>query len=40
MTTAGDPTADSLLEFQRLAGENFQVKDLFYFKGLKLILEK
>jgi len=40
ITTAGDPTADSLLEFNRLVGENFQVKDLFYFKGLKLILEK
>lgn len=39
-TTAGDPTADSLLEFRRLVEENFQVKDLFYFKGLKLILEK
>jgi hypothetical protein len=40
ITTAGDPTADSLQEFNRLVGESFQIKDLFYFNGLKLILEK
>jgi hypothetical protein len=37
---AGNPTADSLAEFQRLLGENYRVKDLFYFGGLKVVFEK
>jgi hypothetical protein len=35
-----NPTANSLAEFQRLLAENYQVRDLFYFGGLKLVLEK
>ena len=37
---SGAPTSDSLLEFQRLLGDNYQVKDLFYSGGLCVILEK
>lgn len=32
--------ADSLVEFRRLVGEGYQVRDLFYSDGLNLILEK
>jgi hypothetical protein len=35
-----NPTANSLAEFQRLLAENYQVRDLFYFGGLKVVLEK
>ena len=33
-------SADSLVEFQRLMAENYQVKDLFYSDGLNVVLEK
>jgi hypothetical protein len=36
----GNLTADSLAELQRLWGENYQVKDLFYLGGLKVVFEK
>jgi hypothetical protein len=36
----GNQTAVSLAEFQRLLGENYHVKDLFYSDGLNVILEK
>jgi hypothetical protein len=37
---AGNQTTDPLVEFRRLVGEGYQVRDLFYSDGLNLILEK
>ena len=34
------PTAEALAEFQRLLSENYQVRDLFYAAGIKVILER
>ncbi|HZI20133.1 MAG TPA: hypothetical protein VEY09_16230 [Pyrinomonadaceae bacterium] len=34
------PIADSLAEFQRLIGEGYQVRDLFYSDGLNVIFER
>ncbi len=39
-TKSGNATTDSVLGFQRLVGENYQVKDLFYSGGLYVIFEK
>jgi hypothetical protein len=36
----GNPTADSLADLQRLWAENYQIKDLFYFGGVKVVFEK
>jgi hypothetical protein len=36
----GKPSSAALSELQRLAGENFQVRDIFYAYGLHVILEK
>jgi hypothetical protein len=40
VTKTGAPADDSLLEFRRLVGEGYQVKDLFHSGGLSLIFEK
>jgi hypothetical protein len=37
---ARNHTTDSLVEFRRLVGENYRVRDLFYSGGLNVILEK
>jgi hypothetical protein len=34
------PTAEALAEFQRLLSENYQIRDLFYAAGIKVILER
>ena len=39
-TKTGNADTDSLNEFQRLLGDGYQVKDLFYSGGLNVIFEK
>ena len=39
-TKPGNPDPNSLSEFQRLVSDGYQVKDLFYAGGLKIIFEK
>lgn len=39
-TKAGSVEPESLVEFQRMVGDGYQVKDLFYSGGLNLIFEK
>lgn len=34
------PTAEALAEFQKLLRENYEIRDLFYAGGIKVILEK
>jgi hypothetical protein len=40
LTQTGAVAPDSLNEFQRLVGDGYQVKDLFYSGGLNVIFEK
>lgn len=39
-TKTGDADPNSLNEFQQLAADGYQVKDLFYSGGLNVIFEK
>jgi hypothetical protein len=39
-TKSGNAEPDSLSEFQRLLGDGYQIKDLFYSGGLNVIFEK
>ena len=39
-TKTGNADPDSLNEFQRLLGDGYQIKDLFYSGGLNVIFEK
>ena len=40
LAKTGNADAESLKEVQRLLGEGYQIKDLFYSGGLNMVFEK